>query len=121
MLTQRPCCCYCCSQLPLPHGVPLMLNVLLAKDSYHPLVRPLGHLEHQALVEDGVSVAVSAVSADGGSGGAADTGAVKNGGGSTKSLAGEYLRRTLHVQSISAWAPSCIGPYSQVRVVAGSL
>jgi hypothetical protein len=24
-------------------------------------------------------------------------------------------RRVLHVQSISSWAPSCIGPYSQVR------
>jgi hypothetical protein len=23
-------------------------------------------------------------------------------------------RRVLHVQSISSWAPSCIGPYSQV-------
>lgn len=24
-------------------------------------------------------------------------------------------RKVLHVQSISSWAPSCIGPYSQVR------
>lgn len=23
-------------------------------------------------------------------------------------------RKVLHVQSISSWAPSCIGPYSQV-------
>lgn len=25
------------------------------------------------------------------------------------------VRQVLHVQSISDWAPSCIGPYSQVR------
>ncbi|BDA44893.1 probable diphthine-ammonia ligase at N-terminal half [Coccomyxa sp. Obi] len=29
------------------------------------------------------------------------------------------LRRVLHVQSISCWAPSCIGPYSQVAVAHG--
>lgn len=28
-------------------------------------------------------------------------------------------RRVLHVQSISCWAPSCIGPYSQVAVAHG--
>ena len=27
--------------------------------------------------------------------------------------AGSAARHVLHVQSISAWAPSCIGPYSQ--------
>jgi diphthine-ammonia ligase len=27
----------------------------------------------------------------------------------------EQVKRVLHVQSISCWAPSCIGPYSQVR------
>ena len=26
-----------------------------------------------------------------------------------------FQRRVLHVQSISSWAPSCIGPYSQVE------
>ncbi len=26
-----------------------------------------------------------------------------------------HARKVLHVQSISTWAPSCIGPYSQVR------
>jgi len=30
-------------------------------------------------------------------------------------------RRVLHVQSISGWAPSCIGPYSQVRRLTHSL
>lgn len=26
----------------------------------------------------------------------------------------DHTKRVLHVQSISSWAPSCIGPYSQV-------
>lgn len=30
---------------------------------------------------------------------------------------GQPDRRILHVQSISSWAPSCIGPYSQVSWV----
>jgi diphthine-ammonia ligase len=29
----------------------------------------------------------------------------------------ELVKRILHVQSISCWAPSCIGPYSQVHVI----
>lgn len=29
-------------------------------------------------------------------------------------VAKEQSKRVLHVQSISSWAPSCIGPYSQV-------
>lgn len=29
-------------------------------------------------------------------------------------------KRVLHVQSISSWAPSCIGPYSQVNSMAFS-
>ena len=31
------------------------------------------------------------------------------------------LRRTLHVQSISEWAPACIGPYSQATLQSGLL
>jgi len=31
------------------------------------------------------------------------------------------LRKTLHVQSISHWAPVCIGPYSQANVLRSSL
>ncbi|KAL3777311.1 hypothetical protein ACHAWO_005077 [Cyclotella atomus] len=31
------------------------------------------------------------------------------------------LRKTLHVQSISSWAPVCIGPYSQANVLRSSL
>ena len=31
------------------------------------------------------------------------------------------LRRCLHVQSISSWAPVCIGPYSQANVLCSSL
>ena len=30
-----------------------------------------------------------------------------------RDFAGSAARHVLHVQSISAWAPSCIGPYSQ--------
>ena len=32
-----------------------------------------------------------------------------------------FLRKTLHVQSISKWAPVCIGPYSQANVLRSSL
>lgn len=32
-----------------------------------------------------------------------------------------FLRKTLHVQSISTWAPVCIGPYSQANVIRSSL
>jgi len=30
-------------------------------------------------------------------------------------VSSELKKRVLHVQSISCWAPSCIGPYSQVQ------
>lgn len=30
-------------------------------------------------------------------------------------VANDQTKRVLHVQSISSWAPSCIGPYSQVK------
>lgn len=30
-------------------------------------------------------------------------------------VANDQSKRVLHVQSISCWAPSCIGPYSQVN------
>lgn len=30
-------------------------------------------------------------------------------------VAEDLSKRVLHVQSISCWAPSCIGPYSQVK------
>ena len=33
----------------------------------------------------------------------------------------QFLRKTLHVQSISNWAPVCIGPYSQANVLRSSL
>lgn len=32
-----------------------------------------------------------------------------------------FLRKTLHVQSISNWAPVCIGPYSQANTLRSSL
>lgn len=32
-------------------------------------------------------------------------------------VANDHTKRVLHVQSISSWAPSCIGPYSQVHHV----
>ena len=54
------------TQVPLPHGCPLLLDVLLARRSPSPDPRVTRR------------------------------------------------RSVLHVQSISSWAPSCIGPYSQV-------
>lgn len=30
-------------------------------------------------------------------------------------VANDHTKKVLHVQSISCWAPSCIGPYSQVK------
>lgn len=40
------------------------------------------------------------------------------GAGESSGRAGEEppRKKVLHVQSISSWAPSCIGPYSQVRI-----
>ncbi|KAL6989424.1 diphthine--ammonia ligase [Sarracenia purpurea var. burkii] len=32
-------------------------------------------------------------------------------------VATDQSKRVLHVQSISCWAPSCIGPYSQVFIL----
>lgn len=32
-------------------------------------------------------------------------------------VARDKSKRVLHVQSISSWAPSCIGPYSQVNII----
>lgn len=32
-------------------------------------------------------------------------------------VANDQTKRVLHVQSISCWAPSCIGPYSQVKYI----
>jgi hypothetical protein len=32
-------------------------------------------------------------------------------------VANDQSKRVLHVQSISCWAPSCIGPYSQVSYI----
>lgn len=32
-------------------------------------------------------------------------------------VANDHTKRVLHVQSISSWAPSCIGPYSQVKYI----
>lgn len=32
-------------------------------------------------------------------------------------VANDQRKRVLHVQSISSWAPSCIGPYSQVMLI----
>ena len=34
---------------------------------------------------------------------------------------GSNGRQVLHVQSISSWAPSCIGPYSQASMLGGLL
>lgn len=33
-------------------------------------------------------------------------------------VANDQTKKVLHVQSISRWAPSCIGPYSQVNTIA---
>lgn len=32
-------------------------------------------------------------------------------------VSNDESKRVLHVQSISCWAPSCIGPYSQVKIL----
>ena len=36
-------------------------------------------------------------------------------------VANDQSKRVLHVQSISSWAPSCIGPYSQVKFFSSQL
>lgn len=53
--------------------------------------------------------------ANGGSEGDAEAAAAAAGGpGAAQAGLGGLERKVLHVQSISSWAPSCIGPYSQV-------
>lgn len=78
-----------CVQAPLPAGRPVLLDVLLAAP------QPRRELE-----ANGASSGAASGSGAGGSGGSGGDGCGK---------------RVLHVQSISDWAPSCIGPYSQVR------
>lgn len=39
--------------------------------------------------------------------------------GTGAACADAALRTVLHVQSVSSWAPACIGPYSQANVVDG--
>mmetsp|Transcript_35745 Transcript_35745/g.79546 ORF Transcript_35745/g.79546 Transcript_35745/m.79546 type:complete len:894 (+) Transcript_35745:147-2828(+) len=84
-----------CVQVPLPEGCPVMVDVLLAKGAYTPAAQPAAAAE------------------------APDAGrAISNSGGSSsRSSTGgeEFGRKVLHVQSISSWAPSCIGPYSQAN------
>eukprot|EP00798_Chlamydomonas_sp_ICE-L_P024632 gene24632-10253_t len=61
-----------CVQVPLPQGCPLLVDVLVARDSRKAL-----HQQQPGAAQP---------------------------------------KKVLHVQSISDWAPSCIGPYSQVRM-----
>lgn len=46
--------------------------------------------------------------------------AIRN-SGERKLLQQRVMRDVLHVQSISAWAPNCIGPYSQANILHRSL
>lgn len=43
------------------------------------------------------------------------------GSGESKLLATRVVRDVLHVTSLSAWAPNCIGPYSQANILHKSL
>lgn len=43
------------------------------------------------------------------------------GSGESKLLASRVVRDVLHIKSISAWAPNCIGPYSQANILHKSL
>ncbi|TYZ60401.1 hypothetical protein PybrP1_006127 [[Pythium] brassicae (nom. inval.)] len=43
------------------------------------------------------------------------------GSGKSKLLASRVVRDVLHITSISAWAPNCIGPYSQANILHKSL
>jgi diphthine-ammonia ligase len=75
-----------CVQLALPGGAPLAVDVLFAR--------------------------CEGAGSGGGGGGSGSGGGVPRG---ARAPAAPFPRRVLHVQSISDWAPSCIGPYSQVR------
>jgi diphthine-ammonia ligase len=94
-----------CVQLPLPGGCPVLLDVLLARpgpDMSGPAgaaagpssLQLPGCSSVQQQPEEGTTAAAVAVAAPEG-------------------------RRVLHVQSISDWAPSCIGPYSQATAWRG--
>lgn len=79
-----------CVQLPLPDGVPLMVDVLFARPAQG-------------------EVAAGKVGSSSTASGSRGSTVARRGGGP------DFGRRVLHVQSISEWAPSCIGPYSQVH------
>ena len=81
-----------CVQVPLPNGCPVLLDVLLC--------RPAGGRPTTPADGGVVSLEVSGIS------NVASMGVTDH----------VYKRSVLHVQSISSWAPSCIGPYSQVSV-----
>uniref|UniRef100_A0A7S3VQ90 Diphthine--ammonia ligase n=1 Tax=Dunaliella tertiolecta TaxID=3047 RepID=A0A7S3VQ90_DUNTE len=130
-----------CVQLPLPDGVPVSVSVLLARHAY------LGHRPSPATLPpsqqnppptapgscpDNTAAsppAAAAPAAAGGSDGhtAFAAGRMAKGEGELIGVQGQTEssaqsgreRRVLHVQSISSWAPSCIGPYSQANTFRG--
>eukprot|EP00983_Pelagomonas_calceolata_P105655 1159148-Pelagomonas_calceolata.AAC.21 len=134
--TRSSCCIPVPLQLPLPDGVPVSVSVLLARHAY------LGHRPSPATLPpsqqnppptapgscpDNTAAsppAAAAPAAAGGSDGhtAFAAGRMAKGEGELIGVQGQTEssaqsgreRRVLHVQSISSWAPSCIGPYSQV-------
>ena len=108
-------CVVSVSQIPLPSSCPVLLDIIFRKPqaALQAVQRPAAAAAAAGMAVAGVqpsdchtcdSDKEGAVSDESPAGGDA---AVGSGGGCD-------VRNVLHVQSISSWAPSCIGPYSQV-------
>lgn len=82
------------AQVPLPAGCPVLLDVLFAR-------QPVESSSNTSSTDTPSPDAVDVLQ--------------PQHVGEVMPLQQQPDRRVLHVQSISDWAPSCIGPYSQVR------
>lgn len=110
--------CHMRLQVPLPPNQPVMVDVLLARGAYTPAATPpIDDTESTDTSPDASTQQVNP---------AQESGAGSNGHTATVSSSADggvsgprYGRKALHVQSISAWAPSCIGPYSQANAYKG--
>ena len=89
-----------CVQADLPGGALVALDCVALRRSGEAMARNDGLLRLRPAGEDGATTAADAAAA-------------------SPTSAASLRRQVLHVQSISEWAPVCIGPYSQANVLNG--
>ena len=87
-------------QADLPGGALVALDCVALRRSGEAMARNDGLLRLRPAGEDGATTAADAAAA-------------------SPTSAASLRRQVLHVQSISEWAPVCIGPYSQANVLNG--